>query len=50
MKIRSVKFINNWVYRSYWSNTAEFIYKKDLLSIRHIIIGAFGFFLFVSFK
>ena len=48
IKIGNIRFINNWIYRGHWSNLFYYFYKKDLLGTKHILLGLFGFFIFVS--
>lgn len=44
-----IKFINNWKYKGHWSNLFYYVYKKDFLGINHILLGLFGFFVFVTY-
>lgn len=45
-----IKFINNWIYKAHWYNLFEYIYSVDTLRNKHLLIGIFGFFLFITWR
>jgi hypothetical protein len=42
-----IKLVNNWKYKAQWNNILYYNYNVDHFNIKHLLIGFFGFFLFI---
>ena len=43
-----LELINNWTRKAPWNNLFDIAYISDIWGHRHILIGALGFFIFIT--
>jgi hypothetical protein len=46
-----VQFINNWIYKGKkWNKLFGYYYNLDWFNIKHLLVGVFNFYIFITWR